>query len=60
VLDDVLPKRYKKDSSYGTTFLYEPSALDLYVLKKPGEPGDERDESTGTDEDRESPESGAE
>jgi len=31
VLIELFPNRYEKDSSYGTTFLFEPSALDLYV-----------------------------
>jgi hypothetical protein len=33
VLSDTLPKHYKRDSSFGTTFLFEPSALDLYVRR---------------------------
>jgi hypothetical protein len=33
VLSELLPKHYKRDSSFGTTFLFEPSALDLYVRK---------------------------
>jgi hypothetical protein len=33
VLSETLPKHYKRDSSFGTTFLFEPSALDLYVRR---------------------------
>ena len=31
VLSELFPKHYEKDSSFGTTFLYEPARLDLYV-----------------------------
>lgn len=33
VLVEYLPKYYKRDSTFGTTFLFEPSALDVYVRK---------------------------
>lgn len=51
VLRDVLPKRYKKDSSYGTTFLFEPAALDVYVRMDGASGEAETDEkSTPNDE----------
>jgi hypothetical protein len=39
VLIGLLPKHYKKDSSYGTTFLFQPAALDLYVRQDDGAAG---------------------
>jgi hypothetical protein len=52
VLSELLPKHYKRDSSYGTTFLFEPSALDLYVRKD----HDDEDEDEGDDESETPPE----
>jgi hypothetical protein len=37
VLSVLLPKHYKRDSSFGTTFLYEPAALDVYVRMEDGD-----------------------
>jgi hypothetical protein len=33
VLYDLIPKRYRRDSSYPTTFLWEPGTLDVYVRR---------------------------
>lgn len=33
VLYDLIPKHYKRDSTYQTTYLWEPGTLDVYVLR---------------------------
>ena len=34
VLGDMLPRYYRRDSTFRTTFLYEPGKLDVYVRRK--------------------------
>jgi hypothetical protein len=37
VLHDLLPHRYQRDSTYRTTFLWEPASLDVWVRQDGGE-----------------------
>jgi hypothetical protein len=55
VLSDMIPKLYRRDSTFQTTFLYEPGKLDVYVRRDvPPTPGQRertaREASEGTSE----------
>jgi len=51
VLDDVLPAHYRRESSYATSFLWQPGVLDVWVRRDPGDSAAPEEDTAGVRQD---------